>query len=149
MLLSDLPSGIDTLVRYGELLSGLDVGILSHSPDGIAEYANDAARNWLGFGGLSGLGLDNTWSLLEADGSHLALSELPAVQVLCTASPVTGRVVGRLIGGELHLLRMDAIPVPGFDGRLERVVTAFRDVSAGRRDAGVDEGGSADDSSAA
>jgi len=149
MLLSDLPSGIDTLVRYGELLSGLDIGILSHSPDGIAEYANDAARNWLGFGGLSGLGLDNTWSLLGADGSHLALSELPAVQVLCAGSPVTGRVVGRLVGGELHLLRMDAIPVPDVDGCLERVVTAFRDVSAGRRAPGTDEDGGAGDSSAA
>lgn len=149
MLLSDLPSGIDTLVRYGELLAGLDIGILSHSPDGIAEYANDAARSWLGFGGLSGLGLDNTWSLLEADGSHLALSELPAVQVLCTGSPMTGRVVGRLVGGELHLLRMDAIPVPGFDGRLERVVTAFRDVSAGRLAARAEVGAGAGDSSAA
>ena len=149
MLPSDLPSGIDTLVRYGELLSGLDIGILSHSPDGIAEYANDAARTWLGFGGLSGLGLDNTWSLLGADGSHLALSELPAVQVLCAGSPVTGRVVGRLVGGELHLLRMDAIPVPALDGRLERVVTAFRDVSAGRLPPGTDECGSTGDSSAA
>lgn len=149
MLLSDLPSAIDTLVRYGDLLSGLDIGILSHSSDGIVEYANDAARNWLGFGGLSGLGLDNTWSLLGADGSHLALSELPAVQVLCAGGPVTGRVVGRLVGGELHLLRMDAIPVPGFDGRLERVVTAFRDVSAGRLAPGAGEDESAGDASAA
>lgn len=133
MLLTDLPAGIDILVRYGELLSGLDIGILSHSSDGIVEYANDAARDWLGVGGLSELGLDNTWSLLDADGEHLALSQLPAVQALCAGEPVTGRVVGRLRGGELHLLRMDAIPVPGFDGRLERVVTAFRDVRAGWR----------------
>lgn len=133
MLLTDIPAGVDTLVRYGELLSGLDIGIVSHSPDGIVEYANDAARNWLGVGSLSGLGLDNTWSLLDADGEHLALSQLPAVLALCAGKPVTGRVVGRLLGGELHLLRMDAIPVPGFDGRLVRVVTAFRDVSAGRQ----------------
>lgn len=136
MLLTDLPAGVDTLVRYGELLSGLDIGILSHSSDGIVEYANDAARNWLGVGGVSGLGLDNTWSLLDADGEHLALSQLPAVQALCAGKPVTGRVVGRLLGGELHLLRMDAIPILGFDGRLERVVTAFRDVSAGRQGPG-------------
>lgn len=138
MLLGDLPSTIDTVVRYGDFLSGLDVGILSHAPDGAIEYANDAARSRLGFhgpggvegiGGIGGLGLDNTWALLDADGGHLALSELPAVKVLCQGVAVTGGVLGCLVGGELHLLRMDAMPLCGRDGRIARVVTAFRDVT--------------------
>ncbi|WP_018992604.1 PAS domain-containing protein [Aromatoleum toluclasticum] len=131
MLLADLPStiDIDTVVRYGDFLSGLEVGILSHAPDGAIEYANDIARGRLGFHGLSGLGLDNTWALCEADGGHLALSELPAVKALCLGRAVRGRVVGCLLGGELHLLRMDAMPVSGRDGHVARVVTAFRDVT--------------------
>lgn len=129
MLLCDFPPGIDTLVRYGDLLSGLDVGILSHAADGAIEYANDTARSRLGFDGLAGLGLDNTWALFDADGGHLALSELPPVKALCLARAVTGRVVGCRVGGELHQLRMDALPVPGPDGRIVRVVTAFRDVT--------------------
>lgn len=129
MLLADLPSATDTLMRYGDFLSGLEVGILSHAPDGAIEYANDTARSRLGFHGLAGLGLDNTWALLDADGGHLALSELPAVKALCLGRAVTGCVVGCLLGGELHLLRMDALPVSGRDGHIVRVVTAFRDVT--------------------
>lgn len=129
MHLADLPYTIDALVRYGDFLSGLEVGILSHTLDGEIEYANDTARSLLGFHGLAGLGLDNTWALLDADGGHLALSELPAVKALCLGSAVTGGVVGCLLGGELHLLRMDALPVSGRDGRIARVVTAFRDVT--------------------
>ena len=129
MLLSGLPQGIDTLMRYGDFLSELEVGILAHAPDGLIEYANETARSRLGFRGLAGLGLDNTWDLLDADGGHLALSELPAVKALCLGRAVTGAVVGCILGGELRLLRMDALPLPAWDGRIARVVTAFRDVT--------------------
>lgn len=129
MLLTDLPLPIDTLMRYGDFLSGLEVGILSHTPDGAVEYANESARGLLGCQGLAGLGLDSTWALFDAGGGHLALSELPAVKALCLGSMVTGSVLGCLIGGELHLLRMDAMPVKGRDGRIVRIVTAFRDVT--------------------
>ncbi|NMG46173.1 PAS domain-containing protein [Aromatoleum toluvorans] len=129
MLMRVLPPDIDTLLRYGDFLSGLEVGILAHAPDGVIEYANDTARSRLGFRSLAGLGLDSTWDLLDADGGHLALSELPAVKALCLGRAVTGAVVGCLVGGELHLLRMDALPVPAPDGSIARVVTAFRDVT--------------------
>lgn len=132
MLLTDLPLPIDTLMRYGDFLSGLEVGLLSHTPDGQVEYANETARSLLGFHSLATLGLDSSWALLDAGGEHLALSELPAVKALCLGTTVTGSVLGCLLGGELHLLRMDAMPVKGRDGRIMRIVTAFRDVSLQR-----------------
>lgn len=117
----------------GGLLDLLDVGVIVHRVDSSIAYANDAACRMLGLSRDEVLARTSrsSWDIRFPDGAEVRVEDQPAMRVLASGTAVHGTVLGVLQPNlaDRSWLRVDAVPIHGADGRLERVLVSFTDVS--------------------
>ena len=120
------------------LIDRLMAGVVIHDPGGTVLRCNAEASRILGLSFEQMIGkalIDPVWRLLRDDGLPLPVEQYPVARVLATGVSVTDLVVGVVKPGAPEpswaLVRAD----PWFDdqGRLERIVVTFVDITEERR----------------
>jgi PAS domain S-box-containing protein len=123
----------DERALLDEVLQTSPVGIIVHDPERGTERANPAAASILGVDAdtIVRRGIDSTdWEVRDVDGDPISVDERPYAQVIETGEPLVDRrvVVTRSDGSEATL-SVNAAPLVGEDGSVDRVVVVFSDVS--------------------
>ena len=120
------------------LIDRLMAGVVIHDPHGAVLRCNAEASHILGLSFEQMVGkalIDPVWRLLQEDGLPLPVAQYPVGRVLASGASVTDLVVGVMKPGASEpswaLGRAD----PWFDdeGRLERIVVTFVDITEERR----------------
>ena len=128
--------------RLSVILDAIGEAVTIRGRDDRLLYANRAALDRIGLRSLEELRAADPRALLgpyemrAADGSELALEDLPSVRVLRgqEAEPLTLRSVNRLTGEESWVL-LKATAVRDGAGAVEAAVTIIEDITADRRSA--------------
>src|SRR4051812_27082299 len=120
------------------ILSSVSEGITVQDATGHLLFANDAAARLTGVATgeemlrASAGDLVNQFELVDVDGSPFPQDRLPSRIVLTTGQSPASQIVGfrRKGSTELRWSHVQSSPVVGAAGRLSRVVTVFRDITA-------------------
>ncbi|WP_169302418.1 PAS domain S-box protein [Halorientalis salina] len=121
---------------FEQLVQTAPVGITVHSADGEIVRANERAETVLGLDtedllGVGSADLDCTF--VEADGTEILPRDLSCRRVLDTGEPVYDDECAVVRpDGEKRWLSVNAAPVRGADGSIERVVGVFVDITEHR-----------------
>ncbi|GDY12526.1 hypothetical protein LBMAG53_14040 [Planctomycetota bacterium] len=120
---------------FRSLIHDLQVGVLVVGAHGQFEMVNRAACELLGvseeqFAGKSPM--DPNWQVVRSDDTPCPPEAFPDMVALRTGQPVRGELLGvkRRGSGERRWLVVDASPQVSGDGAVQRVVTAFFDITA-------------------
>jgi K+-sensing histidine kinase KdpD len=132
---TDLRNSRDELAA---ILGSVSEGITVQDANGRVLFANDAAARLTGVPtGAEMLAaspgeLVDRFELVDVDGSPFPIERLPSRVVLTTGSAGPAEVIGFRAKGssELRWAQVQSSPVVGAAGRVSRVVTVFRDVTA-------------------
>jgi signal transduction histidine kinase/ABC-type amino acid transport substrate-binding protein len=135
----DLRNQSETMLRikeleYRSLIENLPAGIVVHSPDTSIQLSNPMASHLLGLTEDQLLGkttMDPAWCFIGADGTPTPLPEYPVNRVLSSGKPLTGQVIGicRPDRAELTWVLCNAYPVCATEGRLDKIVVSFADIT--------------------
>ncbi|WP_435125715.1 PAS domain-containing sensor histidine kinase [Halobaculum sp. D14] len=120
-----------------QLLRTAPIAIAVQDADGDTVLANQRAQDALGLTEqelIEDSHDEAGWSVYDADGEPVDPSETPSARVLETGEPVFDEelVFDGPDGDRLHL-RVNAAPLFGPDGTVDRVVTAAEDITALKR----------------
>ncbi len=120
--------------EYRSTLEGLLAGVVVHDADSRILYSNPEASRILGLtaGQLSGkTAVDPAWMFVNEDSSPMQVDEYPVSKVLSTRNPLTNYVVGiiRPDRGTVTWVNVNARPLFFSDGRLEKVIVNFVDIT--------------------
>lgn len=124
-------------MEYQSTLNHLIVGVVVHAPDTRVILANPAACEILGMELDQIMGrkvMDPAWHFVKEDGSVATVEEYPAERVLQTLEPIVGLVFG-IVGADpqkVTWVNINASPVLGESGELEKIVVNFVDITARR-----------------
>ena len=116
------------------LLDNISSGVIVHGADTHVIDANPAACLITGLSSdqlLGKVAIDPFWCFLEEDGSVMPLERYPVQQVLSSGSAVKKMIMGmrRPDLPEPTWGQVDAYPLRDEQGRMERVVVTFADIS--------------------
>ena len=130
----DPARGVELDEGARRLLDTLQVGVVVQGPSAEVLYCNRRARDLLGVDESQILGrtsLDANNVAFREDGTPLLGSEHPAPQVIATRRPVRDVVMrwNRPGGGGQVWLLVNADPELAPDGRVDRVIVTFSDVT--------------------
>jgi PAS domain S-box-containing protein len=128
----------DSRDELAAIFGSVSEGITVQDANGRLLFANDGAARLMGLTSgsemaqIPGAELVNHFELVDEDGSPFPQERLPSRMVLATGRAVAPKIVGfrRKGGSELRWSHVHSSPVAGAAGRLSRVVTVFRDVTA-------------------
>lgn len=120
--------------RFRTLVENLHVGVALMGPRAEILFANSAALK------MFGLSLDQVLGktseelgliALREDGTEFPFAMRPAPRALATGRPVRGEVIGWRRPGEEDVLWIlgEVVPLSSKDGKLDRLVTAFSDIT--------------------
>jgi len=128
------PVSTTTISGLDRLVQDLPVGVIVQGPRGDFIYANPLASELLGLTQDQLLGksvLDPDWRVVRDDGSPFAPQDFPVTRALATGRPVRDVVMGvvRPALGDVSWLLVRADPQLHADGRLERVIITYTDIS--------------------
>jgi PAS domain S-box-containing protein len=123
--------------RFERLVDALQVGVVIQGARSEVLFANAAAARLLGIPASRIVGktsLDATPLVVHEDGTPFPGEDHPAPKVLATGKPVRDVVMGfhRREAKDRVWLLVNADPQFGPDGRVERVLCTFSDITAGR-----------------
>jgi signal transduction histidine kinase/ABC-type amino acid transport substrate-binding protein len=121
-------------LEYRSLIEHLPAGIVVHSPDTSIKLSNPMASHLLGLTEDQLLGktaIDPAWCFIGADGAPIPLPEYPVNRVLSSGTPLTGQLIGicRPDRAEPAWALCNAYPVCDAEGRLDKVVVSFADIT--------------------
>ena len=120
------------------LLDHISCGVIVHDADTRILGANPAACHVMGLSLAQMQGMadvDPYWSFIEEDGAVMPLSRFPVHQVMARRGPIEKQVLG-VRRPDLQSpvwVQVDGYPVFDADGRLQRVVVTFADITALKR----------------
>ncbi|HEY6945049.1 MAG TPA: PAS domain S-box protein [Candidatus Acidoferrum sp.] len=120
--------------RFRTLVENLHVGVLLLGPRTEVLFANPAAQETFGIPLESLLGKtsdDLGWATLREDGTEMPLAMRPGQRALATGQPVRNEVMGWRRSGSNEVLWVlgEVVPLPGREGKLERLVATFSDIT--------------------
>jgi PAS domain S-box-containing protein len=120
--------------RFRTLVESLQATVLILGPRGEIQFANRAALQLFGhtFEEIVGkTSIELGWNPVDQNGDELPLEMRPAPRVLATGKPVRNEVFGwrRPGSGEFLWTIGDLVPLLGKDGKLEKIVVAFSDIT--------------------
>lgn len=120
--------------RFRTLVESLHATVLILGPRGEIQFANRAALQLFGHTLDEIVGKTSVelgWNPLDQKGNELPLEMRPAPRVLATGKPVRNEVFGWRRPGSSELLWTigDLVPLSDKDGKLEKVVVAFSDIT--------------------
>ncbi|NLP05927.1 PAS domain S-box protein [Candidatus Fermentibacteria bacterium] len=105
------------------------VGIVTVSADGRVEFMNEKAGQIIGSSRntlLSSDGRPDGWEIRTLDGIPIPDEDEPLARVFRTGKPVEGeRITACFEDGRKVALSVNAVPVKGLDGRVEKVLATF------------------------
>jgi signal transduction histidine kinase/ABC-type amino acid transport substrate-binding protein len=121
-------------LEYRSLIENLPAGIVVHSPDTSIQLSNPTASHLLGLTEDQLLGktaMDPAWCFIGADGAPTPFPEYPVNRVISSGKPLTGQVIGicRPDRAEPAWALCNAYPVCDAEGRLDKVVVSFADIT--------------------
>ncbi len=121
-------------VRYRNLLSGLEAGIVVHAPDTSIIMSNQKASELLGLNEdqLRGrLAVDPNWKFLDENKDPLPFSEYPVNQIVASQKPFHDKIMGiiRPSANDLVWLTVNGFPVFGQQGELSEILISFIDIT--------------------
>ncbi len=123
--------------RSQAIIESLDEGLVEIDLTGAITFANASAQRMLGVGWdetSQSTVADSGYEYIWEDGSPRPVETLPSSVVFATGSPRQDEVLGLRDGtGRVWWLLVNAVPRL-VDGRVESVITSFRDVTARRDD---------------
>ena len=120
--------------RFRTLVESLHATVLILGPAGEIQFANRAALKLFGHTLDEIVGrtsIELGWNPVDANGKELPLELRPAPRVLASGKPVRNEVFGwrRPDSHELLWTIGDLVPLFDKDGKLEKVVVAFSDIT--------------------
>ncbi|WP_126661329.1 PAS domain-containing sensor histidine kinase [Haloterrigena salifodinae] len=120
-----------------KLLRTAPIAIAVQNAEGETILTNQRAQESLGLSDQEFIGESDDggeWVIYDSDGERLSTDEMPAARVLETGSPVFNEelVVDHPEGERLQF-RVNATPLRGPDGGVDRVVTAAEDITELKR----------------
>ncbi|HKW64173.1 MAG TPA: PAS domain S-box protein [Candidatus Acidoferrum sp.] len=120
--------------RFRTLVENLHVGVALMGPKAEILFANQAALAMFGLSLEQVLGKTSEelgFIALREDGTELPFEKRPAPQVLATGQAVRSEVMGWRREGEEETLWIlgEVVPLSSRDGRPDRLVTAFSDIT--------------------
>jgi len=120
--------------RFRTLVESLHATVLILGPRGEIQFANRAALELFGHTSDEIVGktsIELGWNPVDANGNELPLELRPAPRVLASGKPVRNEVFGWRRPGSNELLWTigDLVPLFDKDGKLEKVVVAFSDIT--------------------
>ncbi|WP_339103230.1 PAS domain S-box protein [Haloterrigena salinisoli] len=120
-----------------KLLRTAPIAIAVQNAAGETILTNRRAQKSLGLSDQEFIGEsddDAEWAIYDSDGNRLPTDEMPAARVLETGTPVFNEeLVVDPPDGDRLLFRVNATPLHGPDGEIERVVTAAEDITELKR----------------
>ena len=125
---------VELEANYRFLFDHVQAGVVLHGASTEILYANATAAELLGitremmYGAVD---TDPRWGFIREDGSRMPLDEYPVNRAISTASLIKSMVLGlhRLNDQKLTWLLCNAYPVKDEQGKLDRVVVSFTDVT--------------------
>lgn len=120
--------------RFRTLVESLHATVMILGPRGEIQFANRAALNLFGHTLDEIVGrtsIELGWNPVDANGNELPHELRPAPRVLASGKPVRNEVFGWRRPGSSELLWTigDLVPLFDKDGKLEKVVVAFSDIT--------------------
>jgi PAS domain S-box-containing protein len=116
-----------------KLLKTAPVAVVVHDADGNVVMANERAQTFLGLSETEIIEEPDDvdeWALYDASGAPLSTTDAPVARVLATGEPVFNEELAiERPSGERRWFRVNATPVFGPDGALERVISAGEDIT--------------------
>ncbi|WP_240148931.1 response regulator [Halorubellus sp. JP-L1] len=110
------------------IVEATPVAIVVHDADGDVEVANERARELLSMD-VDSLHLrsydSSDWSLYAASGERLPEAELPVARVLDTGETMRAETFVVAVDGRRTEVALNAEPLVGDDGAIDRVVVVF------------------------
>ena len=128
----------DSRDELAAVFASVSEGITVQDASGHLLFANDAAARLTGAASgeemlrASAADLVDRFDLVDVDGAPFPQERLPSRIVLTTGEATAPKILGfrRKGSSELRWSHVQSSPVAGAAGRLSRVVTVFRDVTA-------------------
>lgn len=124
--------------RFRTLVETLRATVLILGPRGEIQFANRAALKLFGRTLEEAVGktsIELGWNPLDESGNELPLEMRPSHRVLATGEPVRNEVFGWRRPGSNEMLWTigDLVPLFGKNGKLEKIVVAFSDITLQKR----------------
>jgi PAS domain S-box-containing protein len=121
--------------RFRTLIANLQVGVALQNTEAEVVWCNQMALQLLGLTEDQFLGLtsyDESWNIINEDGSPVTADDQPAPRVIATGKPVHGLVFGvyRPATRDRVWLQVDGEPEFNTDGTLKQVICTFGDITA-------------------
>lgn len=139
----DLSARREAELRYGQLLSVIDKGVLAMDAEGYALQANAAAMRILGAQPDTSLRqmLDpEIWTMLDESGRRIDFEDLPSQRTLRSGQATGSTVIGLYHKAERRLrwLSVNTVPLFAPGGHTPyQVISLFSDVTSLKRDSAL------------
>lgn len=120
--------------RFRTLLENLHIAVILLGPNAEILFANRAAEEILGIPIESILGKTSDelgWTTLREDGTEIPFALRPGPRAMATGKPVRNEVIGWRRPGSQQVLWVlgEVVPLHNKEGKLERTVAAFSDIT--------------------
>ena len=125
-------------VRYRELITNLDAGVVVHAPDTTIIMNNPRASELLGLSDdqMKGkLAIDPQWKFINESTAPLPIKEYPVNQIAGSQKTLKNQTVGvcRPLTNDITWLMVNGFPVLDSKGEISEIIISFIDITERKR----------------